>query len=289
MKTLEINHLSLDVEGHSLLKQVNLDILPGKTLALLGPNGAGKSSLIDTITQSLKPSAGTVHVLGQEFQQVKQQVGVLYEDCSYFPFWKVKEIIRYIACIQRVKLASVRDLVQGLGVTALEDKFIKNLSKGERKKVSIVLATLHHPDFLILDEPTSDLDPFIRDVCWKLFKKDQRTLLFTTHQWEEAERYADQIAFIHDGEITAVDTPEKLLSHKYIKADRKVIVAKQQEFAAIVSDYDYMEDEDHYYIFVDELHALLAEIQGITYNYSIVDKDLKDVYWYLYNHKPALS
>ena len=289
MKTLEIRHLGLEVQGTPLLADINLELAKGETFALLGPNGAGKSSLIDTITQSLRPTEGTVQVWGREFQKVKQRVGVLYENCSYFPFWKVKEIVRYIACIQRVKLSDLRDTMQLLDIASMENKFIKSLSKGEKKKVSVLLSTLHNPDFLILDEPTADLDPFSRDLCWKLFKKNHRSLLFTTHLWEEAEKYADRIAFIRHGRITAVDTPERLLSTKYIKASRKVIVAKQEAFVPILSEYDYTEDEDNYYIFVDELNALLQQIQGITYNYSVVNKELKDVYWYLYNNKIKLS
>lgn len=280
---LEIKNLSLDLNQKRLLNDVNLTVCPGEVIAILGPNGAGKSSLIDVITGSLKPVEGNVSVMDKKFNQVKDDVGVLYEQLPTFPMWKVKEYINYIANIYNTSYAKIKSLLYYLEINQIEDKLFKVLSKGEKKRVGILIAIIHNPQLLILDEPTSDLDPFIRQSCWNLFTENkERGILFTTHMWDEAEKYADRIAFFNNGQITTIDTPINYLSSKYIKAERKIILAKQDSLFPIISNYEYIEDNDNYHVYADDANNFLSEVQSFTNNYSFVSKSLQDVYSFLH-------
>lgn len=278
---IQIKQANLSIDKKPILQDINLDIRDGECVALLGPNGAGKSSLIDLITGMLAPDSGSVSLWGQPFARVRHRVGVQFEYTPMFDYLALQEVLQYFCAIYGVSMAETEPLLNYLGLGPIRHKRGYVLSKGERKKIGLLLALIGRPELLILDEPTSDLDPFVREQCWRLFKDKGRTVFFSTHLWEEAERYADRIVFIAGGRIRQVDTPQAFLSEKYLPAQRKVVVARDALKPASLEGAIFLEEEEFYYIFPSDVGRFLDRIKQQTANISILQKDLKDVYLYL--------
>jgi ABC-2 type transport system ATP-binding protein len=276
---LSIKNISYSIKDKPILKDINLEIKDGECLALLGPNGAGKSSLIDIITGAVKPDSGQATINELPFKKVKKNAGVLYEYVPLFYYSKIKEIIAYICSVHNVKRKTIQPIIQALEIDKLENKLVKVLSKGERKKIGILMTIVHNPNFIILDEPTSDLDPFMRDTAWDFFMAENRTVFFTTHLWEEAEKKAERIAFICDGQILAVDTPENFLSDKYLVNQKKIVLTNghNPEFNGI----KHIKQNDEVLVYPDNVDSFVSSYK--PKNYAITEIDLKDVYLHLTN------
>lgn len=185
---------------------VDLDVGRGELFALLGTNGAGKTSMMDLIGGHLRPSAGTVRVLGQDPLRCRRElaplVGVVPQDSGFAPALTVAETLRLWA-----RLAGHRMSATALGEVGLEDRAgvaVRHLSGGERRRLDLAVALAGHPPLLLLDEPTTGLDPEGRDDLWALIRRrvaEGATVLLTTHYLEEAEEYADRFAILHHGRV----------------------------------------------------------------------------------------
>lgn len=277
---LKVNNIELSVSGSKILNNISFEIQKNKTVALLGPNGAGKSTLIDIITENLFPQSGYVEVNGKKFGESKKDIGILYEVSPLFETLKVKEVVNYISLFHSAKKAYISELINVLDIKQHENKLIRVLSKGEKRKVAVLLTIMHSPKLIILDEPTSGLDPFLRDICWKLFKDENRTIFFSTHIWEEASKYADGIIFFKNGTIYGFDKTSLFLSDKYIKAKEKIVVNADNGILNIIGDQYYFKDGDQYTFFPDpENFELTArKIKSYCNTYSVLPIDLKDIY-----------
>ncbi len=284
---LKINHVTFSNNGIKILNNVTLEIAKGECVALLGPNGSGKSTLIDIITGSLNPDEGEVKIWNKAFKKVKKDIGILYEYSPLFNFYKTKELLIYICSIYNIKYSQTSYLRDQLGIDAYENKLIKLLSKGEVRKVAILLTLLHNPSFIILDEATSGLDPFIRDRCWELFKLNNRTVFFSTHNWEEANKNADKIVFFSKGEILKVDSTEAFLSKKYIKTENKIVLHKSKDVDLLpfIQNFEYYENDNDYFVFPNDTDTFMTKNETKISNFSILPIELKDVYFYLLNKK----
>jgi len=281
MSVIYLDKINLSYQKEHILKNVSFQLDKGEIVALLGPNGVGKSTLIDVITKAIKPDSGEAKVFETDYMKVKGKVGVLFDSPPLFPLLKVKEIINYFCTIYGVSYPE--NLVKRLGIDTFESKLFGVLSKGQKKKTGIVLTTMHQPELLILDEPTSELDPFMRAEAWKIFKDHQRSILFTTHIWSEAKQYADKIAFIYDGRIVGVDTPQNFTTKKYINAERKLVLPKKKKLAAEVENYLHYELDENYHLFPENIQDFFDNLSIPISNYSILDIELEDIYHFLTN------
>jgi ABC-type multidrug transport system ATPase subunit len=280
---LSVKNISISLKHRQILKNINFDIKEGECFALLGPNGAGKSTLVDIITEAIKPDSGEISIFNSKsFKNVKNRIGVLYEYVPLFYYYKIKEIIAYVCSVYNVNKSSVIDIINALGIDKIENKMINVLSKGERKKVGVLMTILHNPAFIIVDEPTSDLDPFIREIVWHYFSQNNRTILFTTHLWEEVEKVANKVAFINDGEIIAIDTIERFLSDIYMKSKRKIVIQKNDLDLSMMKNECFLTYKDYVYVYPQNVDSFMSEYQ-IT-NCTIKDIELKDIFLSLTNN-----
>jgi len=201
--------------------QVNLQIQAGEVLALLGPNGAGKTTTIRMLTTVLRPSSGSARVAGFDVleypEEVRASVGVLTEDHGLYDRMYIQEYLDFFGQIydlskekrdERINyLLSKFDLLDARG------RRIGKFSKGMRQKLSLARSLLHSPPVLLLDEPTSAMDPasarLVRNAI-KSLRSDDRAIIVCTHNLAEAEELADKIAIIRSGEIIANGSPAKL-------------------------------------------------------------------------------
>jgi ABC-2 type transport system ATP-binding protein len=277
---LSIEHLNYKVSEKKILDDISFTIDDGDILALLGHNGAGKTSLFEVITNIIKPDSGSILFSNKQiFTECKTRAGVLWDNITLFPWLKVKEVIRYVLSMHRIKTYSIESY-NHLGINTIENSFMHKLSKGEKRKVELFLAIVHEPDFLILDEPTSSLDPIIRDYVWdNIILKKHRTILFSTHQWNEAEKYANKILFIHNGKLlNSPESSSSLIENSKLK--NKVSVHKNIKINNIEA-FSYQSESNVNFLIAENDDASLNKIKSQTMNYSILPIDLTDVYQHL--------
>lgn len=196
------------------VKDVTLSVQPGEVFALLGPNGAGKTTTVRMLTSILSPTSGTAKVTGYDVvtqpELVRAQLGVLTEHHGLYLRMNGREYIAFYANLYGLD-ASHADkratkLAERFGLLDAFDRRIGGYSKGMRQKLALVRALIHNPPVLLLDEPTSAMDPhsarLVRDAIADL-RGDGRTIILTTHNLPEAEELSDRIAIIRRGEIVA--------------------------------------------------------------------------------------
>lgn len=202
---------------------VDLQVEAGQVLALLGPNGAGKTTTVRLLTSVLRPSRGQAWVAGYDVERqperVRASVGVLTEHHGLYTRMLAEEYLDFFGQIygveRSVRQARIGQLLEQFGLMADRRRRIGEFSKGMRQKLALVRALLHDPPVLLLDEPTSAMDPesarLVRDAIQAL-RSANRAIIICTHNLPEAEALADQIAIIRRGKIVAQGSPEGLKS-----------------------------------------------------------------------------
>lgn len=287
-KVLSIEDVSYKMGNKAILKNINLTVYPEDSFALIGKNGAGKTTLFEIILKDLKPTSGHVlfnNTIGNDFKNM----GVVYDHLPLFPLLKVKEIINYFSSIYGIKPNKIpTQYYDVFGLDNILNSYIKTLSQGERKKVGLFLSIIHNPKLLILDEPFSNVDPTVIDGIWQLLKSENRTILFTTHNWKNVEELATKIAFIHDGIIIMEPTSvEKVLES--LPYSKKIIIGYNDNIIKNIEHFDYYINDNLVHIFTDK-SDVIDMISTHTNNFSFKECDIKDAYLFKiknyekYNH-----
>lgn len=290
-KLIETRGLGYTRGGATILSDISFQLLSNERLAVIGSNGAGKSTLFGLLLDDFAPTAGTVQYYPGK-KQVLHDLGVVYDKQVLFPLLTVAEIAAYFSKVYKVDPASYSHLVDSLYLGKVWKRHIYLLSQGERMKVALLLALLHRPGLLFLDEPFTNVDPTAVDSLWQTIRSTNATVAYTTHDWELAERTADRILLLHEGRMLhAPASPEQLIDQ--LPHRRKLVVAKQPEIKRVVADYPHFERKGQIIVLSDE-PALLSAVQNVTFNYSFLACGLKDVYHYLLSQngpaaEPALA
>lgn len=186
---------------------LTLHVPEGGCFGFIGPNGAGKSTTIRTLLGLLSPTAGSAKVLGldctQEREKILAQVGYMPSEAMFYPDMRVSEVIRLSAALRKTDCrAEAAVLCETLELDTR--KRIRELSLGNRKKVSIVCAMQHRPKLYILDEPTSGLDPLVQRAFWSELERRREegaTVFLSSHVLYEVQRYCDRAAIIREGRL----------------------------------------------------------------------------------------
>lgn len=219
---LSINNLSKSYSGMKVVDKLSFDVTRGEIFGFLGPNGAGKTTTINMICGLLKADEGDIIINDLSIRNNPKEARALIGMCPQkVVIWKELtciEQIEFMGAMYDVpgKIARGRgiELLEEMGLIEKKDKRGKTLSGGMQRRLNIILALIHDPKLLILDEPEAGLDPqsrvLVRDYIKNLAKK--KTIILTTHNMDEAERMADRVAIIDGGKLLVVNTPEKLKS-----------------------------------------------------------------------------
>lgn len=230
---IHVENLKKKYGSFEALKGVSFDVSKGEILALLGPNGAGKTTTMKILTGFFDASAGEVLIDGSPVtMNTQKNIGYLPENTPLYQDLNVYEHLEFAAQIHGLtgekKEKAIRHAVQA---TSLKEKLyfnVSELSKGYKQRVALAQAIIHDPDILILDEPTTGLDPNqiveIRDLIKELGKK--KTIILSTHIMQEVEAIADRVIVIHKGEVVAEGTPEELMKGQNVSAYTYRVVVK---------------------------------------------------------------
>lgn len=205
--SLQIINLTKKFGEQIALNNINLNIEKNEIIGLLGPNGAGKSTLMKSITGVIKIDEGEILFNDKNISdnaiESKKNIGFLPENNPLYTEMFVKEYLQFVADIHKIGKERIEEVIDLVGLTPEKSKKIGQLSKGYKQRVGLAQAILHHPDLLILDEPTNGLDPnqiieirnLIKDIS------QNKTIILSTHIMQEVEALCTRVILIHQGNI----------------------------------------------------------------------------------------
>ena len=249
--SIEVQEVTKIYGAQKALDSVSFKIGSGEIVGFLGPNGAGKSTMMKIITSYISQTEGVVLVNGFDVSQqpmdVKKSVGYLPEHNPLYLEMYVKEYIRFYADVHRISKARVEEVISEVGLTPESHKKIGQLSKGYRQRCGLAAALLHDPEVLILDEPTTGLDPNqlveIRGLIREIGKT--KTVLLSTHIMQEVEAVCDRVIIINKGKIVAdksinelKDGKEQLLEVEFDLRVEEQLLKKLPKIIKVINLHD---------------------------------------------------
>ena len=244
---IEINGVNKKIGSKQVIQDVSLSIGRGQVFALLGPNGAGKTTLIRIILGLLRAETGTIRLFGQELTAQSRsdlllRIGV-QNDGNLYENLTIEDNLALWGQIYGLDQATIKrrldELKQKFHLEAYSNMPVGSLSKGNRQKVMLARAMFHNPEVLILDEPTTGLDPQARRNLWELIKtiRDEgMTIVLTTHYMDEAELLCDRLAIMDNGKIITIDTPHNLIQQLLARGFKKKQVVEQANLEDVFID-----------------------------------------------------
>ena len=291
MKAIEVSNLVKSYEQIEAVKNISFDVEKNSFFAFLGPNGAGKSTTINIIATLLEFDQGEVtifgHKLGNEDNAIRNKIGIVFQNSMLDDLLTVKENLQVRSSFYGISTdeleVRVQEINDFLEILPFYDQRYGKLSGGQKRKADIARALLNWPELLILDEPTTGLDPKSRKDIWELINKlrmdKEITIFLTTHYMEEVLD-ANKVVVIDNGEILAVGSSEEL-RNKYSNDRLKVI--PKNGFAKVLD-----KDKVEYYIMNDTINIILNEcFDGIALvekykehiqEFEILRGDMDDVF-----------
>ncbi|MBI1905821.1 MAG: ABC transporter ATP-binding protein [Rhodocyclales bacterium] len=202
------------------LAGVSLEVAQGEFFGLLGPNGAGKTTLISALAGLVRPTSGTLEVMGYDvvgdYRNARQHIGVVPQELVFDPFFSVRELLRIQSGYFGVRRNDdwIDEILCNLDLLPKANANMRTLSGGMKRRVLVAQALVHRPPVIVLDEPTAGVDVELRQGLWRFIRKlnrDGHTVVLTTHYLEEAEALCGRIAMLKSGRVVALDSTQALL------------------------------------------------------------------------------
>lgn len=285
---LSVRELNKRYKGGSWAnRDITLQAEPGEILGILGPNGAGKTTLVRQITTEIFPTSGEIRVFGHDVvtepSATKALLGIMPQEATLFEYLTVQQHLRIFGKLRGLSPKDARrraeELIEDLHLAEHRNVLIGKLSGGLRRRVLVGIAALAQPPLMVLDEPTTGLDPQSRRDLWSLlrrYKEQGATVLLTTHYMEEAEALCDRVGIIDHGRLLALDTVDNLRSaHGY---EFKVTYSPNGSAAEVETIYGADDQE------------LVARVRGMgIHQFSVSRTTLEDIFLALTGEKEGLS
>lgn len=213
-------------DGTMALKGINLEIKEGELVTLIGPSGCGKTTTMKMINRLVEPSSGEIFVNGENIAKVnpvelRRNIGYVIQQIGLFPHMKIKDNVAVVPKLRKMnkqvyekKVDELMDMV-GLAPDQYRDRYPSELSGGQQQRIGVIRAMAAEPSIILMDEPFSALDPISReqlqDELVRLQEEVKKTIVFVSHDMDEALKIADRIVLMKDGEVVQMDTPDQML------------------------------------------------------------------------------
>ncbi len=264
---IEIKNINKKIGNVKILDNVSFTVNQGEILGFLGPNGAGKTTTMKIITSFWRPDSGAVTVGGKDTVKnslaTRAKIGYLAETVPLYDDMKVYEYLKFVAEMRDIPKSIIKEKIRGTidacGLSGVTEKTVDDLSKGYRQRLGLAQAIIHEPEVLILDEPTTGLDPNqiveIRELIRKIGR--EKTVIFSTHVLTEASAICSRVVIINNGTIVGQGNPDELAANSRAR------------------DFLYVKIKGKR----DEILALLEKIENII-QVSEKDKEADDIFGY---------
>ncbi len=268
---ISVSHLVKRYGEHLAVNDLSFEVAPGEIFALLGPNGAGKTTTVEILEGYRKTDRGEARVLGLDPQRdgatLRPQIGVMLQQDGLYPTMRAGEVLALFASYFNDP-ADPNALMTLVGLEDAAKTRCRQLSGGQKRRLALAVALVGKPRLLFLDEPTTGMDPQARRATWDIIrnlKEQGATILLTTHFMDEAERLADRIAIIDDGQLLALDTPAGLTTSQSTTTTEVRIRAKTPLDASALGRLDAVrnvraEPSEGYALETGDARALLVEL-----------------------------
>ena len=292
---LQIEHLSKSYGDLKAVDDISLKVKKGSLFSFLGMNGAGKSTTINIICSILKKDSGKIYVNGydldKDVNKIKEEIGIVFQnsvlDNDLTVYQNLKVRASFYGFSKKEEKEKINNIVNLLQLSDILDKPINKLSGGQKRRVDIARSMIHNPKLLILDEPTTGLDPKTRLMVWNLINeirnKTGMNVFLTTHYMEEAEE-STYIVIMNKGKIISEGTPLEL-KNKYTSDYIKAYLDKNEQLEELLNkdkiQYSYFEENNFYKIYIknSELSVeLLNKYKDYIKDFEILKGDMDDVF-----------
>jgi ABC-2 type transport system ATP-binding protein len=219
---IEVKNVWKSFKTVQAVKGIDLNIPKGQFVALLGPNGAGKTTLVEMIEGIQKPDKGEIFIMGKKWKgnedELHNIIGLSLQETRFIDKLKVSETLQLFAGFFNLGKKRVLEIIDIIGLTEKINSYVVNLSGGQRQRLAIGIALINDPAILLLDEPTTGLDPNARREIWDILRslkeKSETSMILTTHYMEEAENLCDYIVIMDNGVILKEGTLQQLLEEE---------------------------------------------------------------------------
>jgi len=272
---------------------LSFEVEAGEVFGFLGPNGAGKTTTIRLMLDLIRFNAGRLELFGlgahTDSVAIRRRIGYLPGDLHLYERLTPRELLRYFAALRGLDgLGEGEQLAERFELEL--DRPIKALSKGNRQKVGLVQAFLHHPDLLLLDEPTAGLDPLVQITFNELLREvaaEGRTVFLSSHILSEVQRLADRVAIVREGKLELVDTIEALRAQAFVRVEATFVKPPPEDAFAGLKGVRELERRGPVVLFalegpIDPLIKALARYEVIALDSH--EADLEDFFLALYRN-----
>lgn len=232
-KTIVVKNLTYTYGNLVAVDHINFEVGKGKILGFLGPNGAGKTTTVKMLTGQLAPKEGQALILGEDMTKKREYlqglIGVCFEEKNLYERMNAADNLKFFAKLFGIRKFDPYPLLRRVGLEGREKDKVEGYSKGLKQRLMIARCLVNNPKILFLDEPTDGLDPVSSEAIRKVILEERNkgaTVFLTTHEMIEADKLSDRVAFLNEGKIAAIDTPENL-KQKFGKRALKVRVRKK--------------------------------------------------------------
>ena len=285
---LEIKNLTKSYGKSRGVIDVNLEIEKGTIYGFIGPNGAGKSTTIKCIMNLINKNSGEVFVDGKLFlkknNELKKKIGYLPSEIHLYDELKVKEMIKYSESFYKKDCSKrVSELVNKLDIDT--NKKIEELSLGNLKKLGIVLALMHEPEIVIMDEASSGLDPLMQEAFYEILleeKKKGTTIFFSSHILSEIKRICDKVAIIKDGKIINIDDMNNIEDSDVVRikitSDYNKDILKELKLSE-----DSIKNKTLEFIYKDDINNLMKILSKYNIKKLLIEElDIEEIFIHYY-------
>ena len=294
-KAIVFKNVSKNYKQLKAVDGISLTIEKGEFFGLLGPNGAGKSTLINMMAGLVKPSNGSIDVMGfnvnKEYQEARHSVGIVPQELVFDPFFNVREMLRFQAGYFGKDKSNdkwVDEVIERLDLTDKASTNMRKLSGGMKRRALIAQALVHRPPVIVLDEPTAGVDVELRQKLWSFIKElnnEGHTIVLTTHYLEEAEALCNRVAMMKSGKIVALDSTKNLLKEFSLK-NLKVRLQKNsiKKITTLLKETPFLEEDDWCTFklkkvsdassIIEKLNSLKIQILDL----KLIESDLENIF-----------
>ena len=294
-KAIVFKNVSKNYKQLKAVDGISLTIEKGEFFGLLGPNGAGKSTLINMMAGLVKPSNGSIDVMGfnvnKEYQEARHSVGIVPQELVFDPFFNVREMLRFQAGYfgkDRSNDKWVDEVIERLDLTDKASTNMRKLSGGMKRRALIAQALVHRPPVIVLDEPTAGVDVELRQKLWSFIKElnnEGHTIVLTTHYLEEAEALCNRVAMMKSGKIVALDSTKNLLKEFSLK-NLKVRLQKNsiKKITTLLKETPFLQEDDWCTFklkkvsdassIIEKLNSLKIQILDL----KLIESDLENIF-----------